>query len=199
MSAQDHTEPARPWWASADPEVDRLDPDEDPLEAALSARNRTLEPDHGAGPAGTDGDAGPGPDRDAGPDPGPDRDAGPGTDRDAGRDDARAADATEICGVCPLCTGWRYLREQHPDVAAHLAAAGRHVSDAHHDVVDHLSAAGRHLAAAFRQILDDRGEKDGAGSTEPDGSPRGSADTRSPSPHRDRFERIDLDDEQGQV
>lgn len=228
MSAQDHTDPARPWWATADPEVDRLDPDEDPLEVTISARQRAAErPEQGAGSAGTSARPTDAPaDADVPGEPGVSGDAEEPEDAEvpdaavrteidgqavgdpcgsanpretADRDTETDADEVEVCGVCPLCTGWRYLRQHHPDAAAHLVEAGRHVSDAHPDVVDHLAAAGRHLAAALRKVLDDRGATEEADGTEPDGSPRASADTGRRTERRDRFERIDLDDGQGQV
>ncbi len=180
MSAED----ARPWWASPDPEVDRLDPDEDPVAAVRAARHAP------------DGE----PDGEREPAPGPD----PDPDPDLGHDGRRAGaetggQQTEACDVCPICLGWRYVRDHHPDVAEHLSAAGRHLADAQPEVAEHLAAAGRHLTAALRHLVDERaehaadGERDaeeGTGSAGADRAGRGSA------PGRTVFERIVLDDEE---
>lgn len=175
MSAPEREQPVRPWWASADPDVDRLDPDEDPLDAVRSARRRTDHDDATTREhSGADGGA-------------------PSEPSDA----SCALDVSEVCGVCPVCAGWRYLRDHHPDVAAHLAAAGRHLSDAQPEVVEHLAAAGRHLAAVFRQVLEDRGEAEAADDESSESRSRPGSGARSRQAARDGFERIDLDDGQG--
>jgi hypothetical protein len=187
-------QPDRPWWASSDPAVDRLDPDEDALDAILSARERVEHPGRDAGTEGAARVPGGGVTDDR-PAPGDADD--PRTPHGATDE---GGDTTEgVCGICPVCTGWRYLREHHPDVATHLAAAGRHLSEAHPEVVDHLAAAGRHLATALRQVLDDRAGTEASGPTSPDPPSRRTAGGRSRRRERDVFERIDVDDGQGQV
>ena len=167
MTAED----ARPWWASADPEVDGLDPHEDPIEVLRAARRG---PENGA---------------DAATDAAGDDGAATGAADDDGA--ARAAeDHAAACSACPLCTGWRLLQEHHPDVATHLAAAGRHLAEAQPEVAEHLSAAGRHLAAALRHLLDDPGPDAGE-------SPDEGPEPRRRRGGRDApFERIVLDDQE---
>lgn len=165
MTAED----ARPWWASTDPRTEGLDADEDPIEVLRAARRP--DPGHGPGHGRADSEGGE-----------------PGTD-----DSSSGADAphtSEICGVCPLCVGWRFLQEHHPDVVDHLAAAGRHLADAQPEVAEHLGAAGRHLTEAFRKLIDERGEGDPAGGSERAhrGGPGGGG----------AFEHIVLDDEEDQ-
>ncbi len=180
MTAED----ARPWWASTDPRTDGLDTDEDPIEVLRAARRP--EPDGG----GSDGDD-EGSEADAGG-PGPDA-GGPGADA-GGAYAGEASSAgdgphtSEICGVCPICVGWRFLQQHHPDVVDHLAAAGRHLADAQPEVAEHLGAAGRHLTAAFRKLIDERAEGGPGGGSDRDArdGPRG----------EEAFEHILLDDDE---
>ena len=162
-------DPARPWWASDDPATDRLDPDEDPVSAARGARQRA--------DGGTRADDRTRDDRRARTD-----------ERSRADDPPPAADQdvhdAAICGVCPLCSGWRLLSEVRPEVADHLAAAGRHLAGARPEVAEHLAAAGRHLASAIRHLVEDVGT---------------TADGASAAPgHNAPFERIDVDAPQGQ-
>jgi len=117
---------ARPWWAS---EGDAPDPSQDPLDAHRAARR---------GPTGT-----PGVDEAA-------SEAGrtaSGADEAAGEPTATegpaAADGhgSDVCGVCPLCTGMRALQASHPELVGHLTEAARHLSAAVRTVLGDLTAS----------------------------------------------------------
>ena len=183
MTAED----ARPWWASTDPQTEGLDTEEDPIEVLRAARRPDAEhggPDVDSSRSDADGS----------------RSNANGSRSDAAGGEPHtddlpsAADSphtSEICGVCPLCVGWRFLQEHHPDVVDHLAAAGRHLADAQPEVAEHLGAAGRHLTAAFRKLIDERGESG------PDGG--SDRDHRDGPGRKEAFEHIVLDDEEDQA
>lgn len=160
-------DPARPWWASADPTARAVDPDEDPVAAARAARRRAADD----AAAGTEEPS------DAAADPCAWSGEEPRSAADRGGHDPT------ICGVCPLCSGWRLLTELQPEAAEHLTAAGRHLADARPEVAAHLAAAGRHLASALRQLVDD------VGAPAPDHADATGRDQAA----RDDLERIDVE------
>lgn len=106
---------AHPWWASADPTVDGLVDDQDPVTAYRTAKRATSEPPPPDDPGGASGRW--------------DHDHGPPHD-------------PAVCGWCPICVGLRRLGDQHPEVLEHVAEATRHLSAAVRALLDLRSSEG---------------------------------------------------------
>lgn len=150
----------RPWWASDGPVDGGVDPTQDPVDTYRAARRGG---DHDALPWWA-GEGGQGADPTVVPLDAATRSASPADDTGAaasqraapeadhhgdeapGPTDEHADDASaprtaehrpELCGVCPICTGFRLLEEVRPELAHHLAEATRHLAAALRDLAEH--------------------------------------------------------------
>lgn len=146
---------ARPWWASDGPVDGGIAPDEDPVERIRAARRgesdgtaqdtggpwldavadtmsrlaeataQAADPaERGTARTGAPDPSEPGTARTGAPDPGG---AGPGGPA-GGPGGEPEGHTPDICGVCPVCVGFRALAESRPELMGHLAEAARHVA-----------------------------------------------------------------------
>lgn len=108
----------QPWWSRSpqDPDPAVVDPEDGtvPVTSHGPGPDVTDAPPDGSGPTGSPTADPSDPDRSGAPTHRPD-----------------------LCGVCPICTGFRLLEEVRPELAGHLAEAAYHLASALRSLAEH--------------------------------------------------------------